>query len=67
MKPDEVDASVIRSLASVAGIAIPEEDIKPLIGAFTNHLKGMDELDSLDLAEHDPIVTFDPTWRGPSR
>lgn len=64
MKPDQVDAAVIRRLADVAGITIPEEDIKPLVGAFKNHLKGMEELDSLDLAEHDPIVTFDPTWGG---
>ena len=67
MKPDEVDGALIRRLGDVAGIAIPEEDIQPLVGAFRNHLKGMAELDSLDLAEHDPIVTFDPTWGGLSR
>jgi hypothetical protein len=62
MKPDQVDEKVIRTLASVAGIEIPDEDVQPLIGAFKNHLAGMEALDGLDLDEHDPIVVFDPTW-----
>jgi len=33
MKPEEVDADVIRTLASVAGITVPDEDIQPLVGA----------------------------------
>jgi len=36
MKPDKVDAGVIRTLAEVAGIEIPDEDIEPLIGARKN-------------------------------
>ena len=63
MKPDEVDADVVRMLAKVAGISIPDEDIQPLIGALRNHLAGMEALEALDLDEHDPIVTFDPRWR----
>ncbi len=62
MKPNQVNAQVIRQLGDVAGITIPEEDIGPLISAFKNHLEGMNELDGLDISEHDPIVTFDPTW-----
>jgi Asp-tRNA(Asn)/Glu-tRNA(Gln) amidotransferase C subunit len=63
MKPEQVDADVIRTLADVAGIAIPDEDMEPLIGAFKNHLAGMEALDALDLEEHDPITVFDPRWR----
>jgi len=63
MKPEQVDAQVIKTLAAVAGIEIPDEDMEPLIGAFKNHLAGMAALDSLDLEEHDPIVTFDPRWQ----
>jgi hypothetical protein len=62
MKPKDVDAGVIRTLADVAGIAIPDEDIEPLIGAFRNHLASMEALDALDIDESDPIVTFDPRW-----
>jgi hypothetical protein len=63
MKPEKVDATVIRTLADVAGIVIPDEDMEPLIGAFKNHLVGMEALDALDLEEHDPITVFDPRWR----
>ncbi len=62
MNPEKVDASVIRTLAEVAGIEIPDEDMEPLIGAFKNHLAGMKVLDELDLGENDPITVFDPTW-----
>ena len=62
MTPEEVDAKVIRTLADVAGIRVPEEDIEPLIGSFKNHLTGMAILDGLDLDEQDPIAVFDPTW-----
>jgi Asp-tRNA(Asn)/Glu-tRNA(Gln) amidotransferase C subunit len=63
MRPEEVDAEVVRTLARVAGISVPEEDMEPLIGAFRNHLAGMEALEALDLDEHDPIVTFDARWR----
>jgi hypothetical protein len=62
MKSDEVDADVISTLAGVAGITIPDEDIQPLIGALRNHLAGMKALEDLDIDEADPIVTFDPRW-----
>jgi hypothetical protein len=62
MKPQDVDDDVIRMLADVAGISIPDEDIRPLVGAMRNHLAGMEALDALDLDESDPIVTFDPRW-----
>ena len=62
MRPDEVDADVVRVLAAVAGIPVPEEDLEPLVGAFRNHLRGMELLDTLDLEGVDPIVTFDPRW-----
>jgi Asp-tRNA(Asn)/Glu-tRNA(Gln) amidotransferase C subunit len=63
MKPDEVDAEMVRTLARVAGISVPDEDVQPLVGALRNHLKGMEVLDGLDLDESDPIVTFDPRWK----
>ena len=62
MNAKEVDPDVVRTLARVAGITIPDEDIQPLVGALRNHLAGMKALEDLDLDEADPIVTFDPRW-----
>jgi hypothetical protein len=62
MRAGDVDADVVRTLAAVAGISVPHEDVEPLVGALQNHMKGMEELDSLDLDESDPIVDFDPRW-----
>jgi hypothetical protein len=63
MKPEEVDGELVRTLAKVAGITIPNEDVEPLVGALRNHLAGMEALEALDLEEFDPIVTFDPRWK----
>ena len=62
MRAEDVDADVVRTLAAVAGISVPEEDVQPLVGALQNHMKGMKELDALDLEESDPIVDLDPRW-----
>jgi Asp-tRNA(Asn)/Glu-tRNA(Gln) amidotransferase C subunit len=62
MKAEAVDAATVRTLAEVAGINVPEEDVEPLVGALRNHMKGMEELDRLDLEEFDPIVVFDARW-----
>jgi Asp-tRNA(Asn)/Glu-tRNA(Gln) amidotransferase C subunit len=59
---EEIDAEVVRTLARVAGISLPEEDVEPLVGALRNHLAGMKALEELDIDEADPIVTFDPRW-----
>ena len=62
MSPDEVDADTVQTLARVAGIDLPHEDVEPLVGALKNHLAGMKVLEDLDIDEADPIVTFDPRW-----
>ena len=67
MKPQEVTPEVIRQLARVAGIVVPDEDVQPLVGAFKNHLTGMQELDRLDFDEFDPIETLDSSWPGEDR
>ena len=63
MKPEEVNRETVKTLAGVAGISIPEEDLDPLVGALRNHLEGMASLEDLDIDEADPIVTLDPRWR----
>jgi Asp-tRNA(Asn)/Glu-tRNA(Gln) amidotransferase C subunit len=62
MSEAKVDADVVRTLAQVAGIKLPEEDVEPLVGALRNHLAGMKALEELDIDEADPIVAFDARW-----
>jgi len=62
MKESDIDADVVRTLARVAGIKVPEEDVEPLVGALRNHMAGMRALEELDIDEADPIVTFDARW-----
>ena len=57
-----VDADTVRTLAKVAGITLPEEDVEPLVGALRNHVASMKALEDLDIEDADPIVTFDPRW-----
>ena len=61
-EPEEVDAEVIRILARIAGITVPDEDVEALISALRNHLALVAALMEVDLGDADPIVTFDPRW-----
>jgi hypothetical protein len=63
MKSEDVDEHVVRALARIAGVVIPDEDLAPLIAALRSHLAGMEALEALDVDGYDPIVTFDPRWR----
>lgn len=63
MNDEKIDADVVRTLAQVAGIKLPEEDVEPLVGALRNHLAGMKALEELDIDEADPIVAFDARWQ----
>ena len=62
MTNQEVDGHVVLTLAKVAGITIPDDDIEALVRAFRNYQAEMQALDSLDIDDFDPVVTFDPRW-----
>jgi Asp-tRNA(Asn)/Glu-tRNA(Gln) amidotransferase C subunit len=59
----ETDAKTIEALARVAQIDVPEEDRELLRLVFENQSRAIDQLDSVDVSEVEPIVSFDPRWR----
>lgn len=44
MKPDEVGADTVRTLASMAGLSLPEDDVPPLVEALRVYLAEMEAL-----------------------
>ena len=56
------DESTLRALADAAGIAIPAEDLDPLLAALRNNLEATRTLAAVPLDDEEPIVAFDPRW-----
>jgi hypothetical protein len=56
------DEETMRALADAAGIAVPTEDIDPLLAALRNNLEAAQTLAAIPLADDEPIVAFDPRW-----
>ena len=52
----------VQALAEAVGLALPPEDIDPLVIALTDQLASIAQLDQLDLTNVDPAVRFDPRW-----
>jgi hypothetical protein len=60
---ERLDRLAVGLLAAAAGLALPEEDRDLLVEAFAAQAKVVQSLLSVDVAEMEPIVTFDPRWR----
>jgi hypothetical protein len=58
--PEQLDHDVIRVLAKVAGIVVPEEDVLPLTAAFQQHLASIDALPTMDITDVEPPLTAKP-------
>jgi hypothetical protein len=58
----ELPPGAVDALAQIAGLTVPEEDREILVGVFTNQLAAARLVESLDLGDVEPIVTFDPRW-----
>ena len=56
------DESTLRALADAAGIAIPAEDLDPLLAALRNNLEATRTLAAVPLDDEEPIAAFDPRW-----
>jgi len=54
--------NTVRALASAVGLAIPDEDLEPLLSALEGHLTSMAQLDELDARDSEPINVLDPRW-----
>jgi hypothetical protein len=64
MNDDRIDAETIRTLASLLGIAVPDEDVDPLAVALTGQLAaGRRILDRYGDRGIEPPLVFDPRWR----
>ncbi len=51
----------MRALADVAGIAVPTEDIDPLLAALRNNLEAAQTLAAVPLADDEPLSLSTPT------
>jgi hypothetical protein len=58
----EVTAEVVRSIADLAGITIPESDVEPLVAVMSNQVAMTELLRPLDFRDVPPIVSLDPRW-----
>ena len=62
MAPKALDPDIIRVLAKVAGIEVPEADVLPLAAAFQQHLAAIDALPTMDITDVEPPLVFRVTW-----
>ena len=64
MNDDRIDPETIRSLATLLGIAVPEEDVDSLAAALADQLAaGRRILDRYGDRSIEPPLVFDPRWR----
>jgi Asp-tRNA(Asn)/Glu-tRNA(Gln) amidotransferase C subunit len=58
-----VNGELIKHVAVLAGLVVPDEDIDLLAGAVQNQIEAAEVLLVLELDDIEPIVSFDPRWR----
>lgn len=58
----EITPDTVRSLAEVAGITVPAEDIDSVVAALRAYRSAFEPIEALDLTEVDPVVVTDPRW-----
>jgi hypothetical protein len=54
--------SLIRILAEIVDLPLPEDRLAKVVEAFKNFLTQQRELDKIDLTGIDPAMTYDPRW-----
>jgi hypothetical protein len=62
MGSETISPDTVRTLARVAGIDVPEEDLAPLVAALTTHLASLDALPTMDVTDVEPPLIFRATW-----
>jgi hypothetical protein len=58
----EITPQLIRSIAGLAGITVPEQDVEALAAVLANQVRTAERLRSLDYLDVPPIVSLDPRW-----
>jgi hypothetical protein len=59
----EVTPELVRSIAELAGITLPPQDMQALVRVMTNQIAMAATLRPLDFDDVPPITTLDPRWR----
>ena len=59
---DALDSETVRTLARIAGIDIPDEDLTPLTAALKQHLAAIEALPTMDITDVEPPLVFRVTW-----
>jgi hypothetical protein len=59
---EPITPEVIRLLAKLAGVTVPDDDIALLAAALGSQLASIAVLDELDLTDVNPAVEFDASW-----
>ena len=53
----------VARLAALAGLRVPDEDLRPLADALTAHAEFVEPLLRAELPAGDTMLRFDPRWR----
>jgi len=59
----ELNEDALQTLAGLAGVAIPAEDVESLLAVLRNQLRLAETLRPLDYSDVVPILSLDPRWR----
>jgi hypothetical protein len=59
---EEITIELVRRLAGVANLDIPEEDIEDVRDALVKYRVVFAPVEALDLTDVDPALTMDPRW-----
>ena len=59
----EVTPELVRSIAELAGIVLPPEDMERLVAIMANQIAMAARLRPLDFDDVPPITGFDPRWK----
>lgn len=57
-----LDDDTVRTLARVAGIELPDEDVIPLAAALKQHLASIAALPTMEITDVEPPLVFRVTW-----
>jgi aspartyl/glutamyl-tRNA(Asn/Gln) amidotransferase C subunit len=61
MQEEKITVEMVRDLARLSGLAIPEEDLEGVAAAFNRVLPALNKMMALDLKDIEP--TYAPTHR----
>lgn len=57
-----ISPDVVQTLAHLAGLSIPADDLAAVASALTDQLASIGALNQLDLANVNPAGAYDPRW-----